>query len=158
MPPESPEGQRSALLAVLRGIELDFGTTLTPRQLASRLNAPARSSESLGAWVFELPGSLFEIDANAMSMDSPIDWLRVTMRTELNINLTDLTLLFSNEYDVSRGNAELVAVEFTSNRRMYIAAEVRNDRPAYISSAPVVSVQLRRPGYDPTVAKLDPQH
>jgi hypothetical protein len=154
--PASPEGRRSALLAVLRGIELDFGTTLTPRQLASRLNAPARSSESLGAWVFEPPGSLFEIDANAMSMDSPIDWLRVTMRAELEIHLTDLTQLFSNEYDVSHGSAELVAVEFTSNRRRYIAAELRNDRATYISSAPVVSVQLRRPGYDPSVAKLVP--
>jgi hypothetical protein len=71
------------------------------------------------------------------------------MRPELAIHLADLTQLFSNEYDVLRGGAEFMAVEFTSNRGMYIAAELRNDRPAYMASAPVVSIQLRRPGYDP---------
>lgn len=143
------EGQRAAMLNLLRAIHFDFGTKLTPRQIASRLNVPVRSTEALGVWVFEPQGALFEIDANAISMDSPVDWLRVTMRAELAIHLADLTQMFSNEYDVLRGGSEFMAVEFTSNRRMYIAAELRNDRPAYIAAAPVVSVQLRRPGYDP---------
>ena len=156
--PGSPAGQRTALLGVLQGIHRDFGTTLTPRQLASRLNAPARSLESMGAWVFEPAGSPFEIDANAMTLDSPIDWVRVTIRAELAIHLDDLTKLFSHEYSFSKNGAEFVAVEFRSTRRMDVAAELRKDRPAYFTSAPVVSVQLCRPGFDPTVARLIPQN
>jgi hypothetical protein len=155
--PGTSSGERFALLDILRGIQCDFGTTLTPRHLASRLNAPARSSESLGAWVFEPPGSLFDVDAYAMSIDSPIDWLRVTIRAELGIHLADLTKLFSDDYSLLHGGAEFLAVEFRSTRRMYVAAELRNDRPAYIASAPVVSVQLRRPGYEPSSARLASQ-
>jgi hypothetical protein len=141
---------------MLRVLQRGFGTTLTPRQVASRLNATARDAESFGAWVFEPQGSLFEIHANAISLDSPIDWLRISMRSDLEVHLSDLTQLFSSDYDVARANAELVVVEFTSNERMHVLAELRNDRPSYMSSAPVVSVQLRRPGYDPVVAKVAP--
>ncbi|HKU42286.1 MAG TPA: hypothetical protein VJR89_29210 [Polyangiales bacterium] len=151
--PTAAERGKAELLAVLGAVQLDFGTKLTPRQLARRLDTTAHSAESLGVWTFEPHGSLFEVEANAMSIDSPIDWLRITMRPELEVHLADLTQLFSHEYDMLRGGAEFVAVEFTSNRRMYVAAELKNDRPAYIS--PVMAVQLRRPGYDPTVAKLD---
>lgn len=153
-PASATQKQRTAVLAVLRGIQSDFGKTLTPRQVATRLNTQANSEEALGAWVFEPQGSLFQVYANAISMDSPIDWLRVTMSSELAVHLADLTPLFSHDYDVARGNAELVAVEFTANGRMHVMAELKNDRPAYISSAAVVSVQLRRPGYDPSVARL----
>lgn len=153
-PASATKNQRTAVLAVLRGIQTDFGKTLTPRQVATRLKTQAQSEETLGAWVFEMQGSLFQVYANAISMDSPIDWLRVTMSSELAVHLADLTQLFSNDYDVSRGNAELVAVEFTTNGRMHVMAELKNDRPAYISSAAVVSVQLRRPGYDPSFARL----
>ena len=147
--PDSPEGRRAALLTLLRAIHVDFGTKLTPRQIASQLNVPAHSSEPLGVWVFEPQGAMFEVDADAISMDSPVDWLRVTMQPELAIHLADLTQLFSHDYDVLGGGAKLMAVEFTSNGRMHIAAELRNDRTAYTASAPVVSVRLRRPGYDP---------
>lgn len=147
--PDSSDSRRVTLLALLRAIHFDFGTKLTPRQIASTLHVEARASESLGGWVFEPHGALFEVDADAISIDSPIDWLRVTMRAELAIHLADLTQLFSNDYDLLRGDTEFMAVEFKSNRRMYVAAELRNDRPAYMALAPVVSVQLRRPGYDP---------
>lgn len=149
MSPDSSDSRRVALLSLLRAIHFNFGTKLTLRQIASELNVEARSSESFGAWVFEPQDALFEIDADAISIDSPIDWLRVTMRAELAIHLADLTQLFSNDYDLLRGGGEFVAVEFKPNGHMYVAAELRNDRPAFMAVAPVVSVQLRRPGYDP---------
>lgn len=153
--PESPAGPRFVLLELLREIHRDFGTTLTPRQLANRLQATARS-ESPGTWVFDELDSPFVVDANAMSLDSPVDWLRVTIRAELAIHLGDLTKLFSNDYTLWRGGAEFVAVAFRSTRRMNVGAELRNDRPTYITAAPVVSVQLRRPNYTPSVATLVP--
>lgn len=137
------------MLALLRAVRFNFGTKLTPRQIESRLNVPARNSELLGVWVFESQDGQFEIDANAISIDSPVDWLRVTMRAELAIHLADLTPLFSDDYDLLRRGGELMTVEFRSIERMHVAAELRNDSPSYVTSAPVVSVQLRRPGYDP---------
>lgn len=149
MASDSPESQRAAMLALLRAFRFNFGTKLTPRQIGERLNVPPRSSEELGVWVFESESGQFEIDANAISIDSPVDWLRVTMRAELAIHLADLTPLFSDDYDLLRRHGELMAVEFRSDDRMHVGAELRNDGPSFVASAPVVSVRLRRPGYDP---------
>ena len=154
--PVAPTGPRSALLDLLRGIQRDFGTTLTARHLATRLDAPARSSESLGAWVLEPAGLPIVIDADAMSIDSPVDWLRVSIHADLAIHLDDLTRLFSTDYSVTR-RAELVAVEFRSPRRMCVRAELRTEGPTNLSSSRVIAVQVRRPSYDPSFARLQPE-